>query len=195
MWLWPQKAPGMCGQEPLSYQHIRLDYERIDFSYVWQLPRTKELVIGQWSRLVHALVVLKPPFWQFLTCFWHFFDFLWPFLQSRFSQCFMGNSFQEPSYLWLYFECKLGQNSYFFLIFHEVPWPNIFFHNFPWLWEPWGLKYHLHETAVRSICNHQGLQHEIWWDSHALGLTIKSILIYLSKISGYRQGIKCKGRN
>ena len=47
------------------------------FLCIWQLPRTKELVIGQWSRLVHALVVLKPLFWQFLTCFWQFLTLFW----------------------------------------------------------------------------------------------------------------------
>ena len=33
VWLQPQKAPGMCGQEPLL--HSRLNYKLIDFSHIY----------------------------------------------------------------------------------------------------------------------------------------------------------------
>ena len=53
------------------------------FSCLWQLPRTKMLVIRQWSRSVHLHRPWMPwnlffdSFWHVFDSFWHVFDSFW----------------------------------------------------------------------------------------------------------------------
>ena len=48
VWLWPQKAPCMCGQESVQYWCI---YHLISSAPLLQLPRTREIVLCQCLQL------------------------------------------------------------------------------------------------------------------------------------------------